>query len=553
MQHRKALTPNCRRQKPPPRGEYVGGPSHPRTPLVRSSPLIVVVTPQAATPSYCWRVHWQTGYESAFSLLSKFSLLNGLSANQIATLFISANCGRKRALVRQLNIDLRDATVFELLAIAQLCEMTAETVASGFVIGRFTVSVIESSDKLRYCAECLSRGFHSPLYQLKFIPRCPIHQLPLRESCQYCGGIIPYCLTTAMLKEPFACVHCQKDWAPALRIPRADNIRLSGQESERLQNAIDVASMKSQLLRSTPNLDRHLSLFGLGRAVIASPSTQRSRQEYYNFIDGLVHRIHPDLSSPRPPATIAEIVHGYTHRRPWQRHRKSRGTNSGLHAAAYTDAPAFGSKQESDGLANFTWDSKLHALYPTYCAVRRRVWRTHIAEHRTCALSAASRIWWDVEGEGLATFCPTAAAFLRWRMFWEGVRVPADLFRTPRHVPFGVLTWLCDGAPIGAEQWTSAGEQWLAHRVFAMDCIRNFYEWVTLSKSIPRTSSTRWSRAAAGGYCLTHWAAAGNDSASVPLRVFLDVTADNPRIPSAARSSDSHRQWHALQLCKIVR
>jgi hypothetical protein len=179
----------------------------------------VVVTPQAITPSYCWRSHWQTGYDSAFSLLSKFSLLNGLTASQIATLFISPKCGRKRALVRQLNIDLRDPVVFDLPAIAQFCETAVETVTSGFVVGRFAASALESSDTLRYCVECLHRGFHSPLYQLKFIPRCPIHHLPLRQSCQYCGGIIPYRLTTAALKAPFACVHCQEDWAPALRAP----------------------------------------------------------------------------------------------------------------------------------------------------------------------------------------------------------------------------------------------------------------------------------------------------------------------------------------------
>ena len=554
MPHCKTLTANRRRQGPLPRVEYTDGTARARTPLARSSPRIVVVTPQAATPSYCWRTHWQTGYDSAFSLLSKFALLNGLSAGQVGMLFISATCGRKSALVRQLNLDLRDPTVFDLPAIAELCETTAETVASGFVLGRFAASPIESTDVLRYCVECLSRGFHSPLYQLKFIPQCPIHHLPLRQSCQYCGGIIPYRLTTAALKVPFACIHCQKDWAPALRAPCADNIRLNAQESERLQNAIDVASMKSHLFGSTQNLDRHLSLFGIGRAVLAAPSAQRARQDYYDFIDGLVHRICPELpSSLESPVAITEVVHGHHICRPRILPRRSRGTSRRRHALDDPDVPARGSTQEADASISFPWDAKLKAIYPTYCALRRRVWRIHVGNHRSCAFSAAVKLWWDVEGEGFITFCPMAMAYLRWRMFWEGVRVPADLIRAPRHPPFGVLAWLCDGAPIGTEQWTPQGEQWLAHRVFAMDCIRNFYEWLTLSMSIPRTSSTRWLRVAVGGYCLTHWAAAGNDSASGPLRIFLDVATHDTRIPIESTSLGAHRRWHACQLDKVER
>lgn len=556
MPHCKTLTPNRKRHKPPPRGEYLGASTHPRTPLVRSSPLIVVVTSQAATPSYCWRTHWQTGYDSAFSLLSKFALLNGLSAVQIGMLFISAECGHKSALVRQLNIDLRDPTVFDLPTISQLCETTAETVAAGFVMGRFAASLIESTDVLRYCVECLARGFHSPLYQLKFIPQCPMHHLPLRQSCHYCGGIIPYRLTTAALKVPFACIHCQKDWAPTLRVPRADTIRLNAQESERLQNAIDVASMKSHLFGSTQNLDRHLSLFGIGRAVLAAPSTQRARQDYYDFIDGLVHRICPELPlSSESPVAVTEVVHGHPLFRSRAHGRRSRGASRGRHALGEADVPAPQNRQEAEAAISFPWDGKLKAIYPTYCALRRRVWRTHVSNHRSCASSAAVKLWWDVEGEGLATCCPMATAYLRWRMFWEGVRVPADLFRTPRHPPFGVLAWLCDGAPIGTEQWTPQGEQWLAHRVFAMDCIRNFYGWLTLSRSTRTAASTRWSRGAAGGYCLTHWAAAGNDSASDPLRIFLDIAtlAVDARSPIESITLGAHRRWHAAQLHKIVR
>jgi hypothetical protein len=315
--------------------------------------------------------------------------------------------------------------------------------------------------------------------------------------------------------------------------------------------------MKAQLFASTPDLDRHASLFGLGRSVVSAPSTQRARQDYYDFIDGLIHRLHPELpSSAESPAAVTEIVLGHYACRPRSQsqrlRRRPHGQSCGRHALD-TTVPAPAGIQDPDPADNLPWDGKLRAIYPTYCAVRRRIWRTRVAEHQSCTFSAAAKLWWDVEGEHVAAFCPTAAAFLRWRMFWEGVRVPADLFRRPRHPPFGILGWLCDGAPIGAEQWTPKGEQWLAHRVFAMDCIRNFHEWQVLCASAVGAKATQWSRSAAGGYCLTYWAATGNDNPSAPLRVILDGEPKYECTPSGSESSAQHRQWHASQLRKIVR
>jgi hypothetical protein len=157
----------------------------------RRPALFVVDVPRTETSSYCWRENWLTGFDSIFAVLSKFSLLNGLTARDIGKLFISVQWGRKGTLVRQLNIDLRDPGIFDLPKIAQLCGTTVETIATGFVLGRFAALRIESSTTLRFCTDCFSRGFHSPLFQLKFIPRCPIHQLPLRHSCVHCDGIIP--------------------------------------------------------------------------------------------------------------------------------------------------------------------------------------------------------------------------------------------------------------------------------------------------------------------------------------------------------------------------
>jgi hypothetical protein len=176
-----------------------------------------------------------------------------------------------------------------------------------------------------------------------------------------------------------------------------------------------------------------------------------------------------------------------------------------------------------DGADRGLQDRKLKSILPLYRALRRHVWRAIVGVHQACAKGAAAHLNYDTEGALVATSCPVASAYLRWRLYWEGLRVPADLFRPPRHVPFGVLAWLCHGAPVAAESWTARGDQWLAHRVFAMDCIRDFAAWWELCESRSSGAQMRWSRAATGGYGHPYWGASGNDSPTDPLRVFLEA------------------------------
>ena len=47
-----------------------------------------------------------------------------------------------------------------------------------------------SSDSLRYCLSCMTKGFHSPIHQLLFIEFCPFHGTPLNDGCPACGKSI---------------------------------------------------------------------------------------------------------------------------------------------------------------------------------------------------------------------------------------------------------------------------------------------------------------------------------------------------------------------------
>lgn len=62
--------------------------------------------------------------------------------------------------------------------------------------------------RLRFCESCLSRGDHSPLFQLPWWDNCPVHAGPLCESCPDCDTPIPAGLPSATPALWLTCGHC---------------------------------------------------------------------------------------------------------------------------------------------------------------------------------------------------------------------------------------------------------------------------------------------------------------------------------------------------------
>jgi len=488
--------------------------------------------------SFCWRKHWFTGYDSAYSLFSKFCLLNRLTARELAAIVVTPHRGIKGRTIQSMNADLRDPALFDLEKLAQLCGATVDILSGAFVLGRYLSSVSESSDTLRYCSECLATGFHSPLFQVLFVPSCPLHLKAFETTCVSCGGTQSYRLTATAFARPFSCMHCGHCWASNLSMRVGSDLRFTPAQRGRLEDAAHVTSIKTQFFGSAQALDRHFAFYGRGNVTLSPPSLQRKRDEYYQFIDSVIRVVQPDF--PKKSLDSAHLLD------------VERGTHSGY------SRPFRGIKRNGDRKrakdAEFGWDEKLWSLMPVYRAIRRRLWRIMVGRHRRCVHGAARHIWWDVEGDTLVRLCPVAEAFLSWRMFWEGYTIPQDLFRRPRHVSYGLLGWLSQAAPLCSNGWTANGERWLTHRIFAMDCIRNFHEWVSLCTNHSRRKTKRWQRSEARGYFLTYWLASGGDCSQSPLRVFMDMS---PRIVDSVLSKSTwdanHYRWHCEQLNRVRR
>jgi hypothetical protein len=86
-----------------------------------------------------------------------------------------------------------------------------------------------------------------------------------------------------------------------------------------------------------------------------------------------------------------------------------------------------------------------------------------------------------------------------------------------------------------------------------MDCLRNYDEWSSMCRQKQRTQSPRWQPSDVNGLLLTRWAATGNDSHVVPLRLFIDAPPTGRDISMPAPASLQHREWHERRLSKVTR
>lgn len=63
----------------------------------------------------------------------------------------------------------------------------------------------------RYCPLCLAHGYHSYLFQWRSLARCPVHDVALTTSCQFCGcGLGKYDLTFELCHRPYFCMNCRR-------------------------------------------------------------------------------------------------------------------------------------------------------------------------------------------------------------------------------------------------------------------------------------------------------------------------------------------------------
>lgn len=306
----------------------------------------------------------------------------------------------------------------------------------------------------------------------------------------------------------FRCGHCGTDFAPGLRIPgHAANIdetaatMFAGHSelvkfNDQLSTMIDAC--KSQVGRP------HMPLF------VGKPDLLRRGAEYRQFVSDVLASVRQRVEGPAQntfialsPAFVFAEPHLDMVTRP-----KRKGTRGG--------------KPLARTVGNAT-DRKLEDAWAIYRAVRRNLLHHHVCNHRKCIHQAMKTLWWNLEGEDTKAFCPVALAYLRWRMQWEGKRVPSQLDDArKRGNLYGLLGWVSKDAPIFSVNWSESYELWLNAHLLAVACIDSFVEWTKISELDFSKGSVHWSLNGHEHFMSRHWACSGRGNPVEPGLLFIE-------------------------------
>lgn len=149
---------------------------------------------------------WTASLEGAFTRTAKIALLNVLQPAALSKLLFGC---------RLLPTSFTEVHGRSFLnsAWAKFSDIgaTGRSVLPGFLsnlCGSWATS-IASDARLRLCRSCADVGYHTSIFQIDALERCPLHGELLVTECHYCGVATPrYALTLEAFLSPMQCVAC---------------------------------------------------------------------------------------------------------------------------------------------------------------------------------------------------------------------------------------------------------------------------------------------------------------------------------------------------------
>lgn len=143
----------------------------------------------AKNPQLCWKPSETYKYESLWSLLNKICLWNCIS---ISGLFSVLGHPKNKKVGGLHNLAQPDSTTMD--AIQALTGMNRELLNESVVSAYLGINdgALFTDYNLRFCPECIAHGFHTVIFQMGFVEKCPLHKELLLEACPRCKEEIPY-------------------------------------------------------------------------------------------------------------------------------------------------------------------------------------------------------------------------------------------------------------------------------------------------------------------------------------------------------------------------
>lgn len=500
---------------------------------LRAAHILTVDARPLEETAWSWRKSWYSGSDSIYAVFAKFASLNRIKPRDICELFVEPHdaAARRKLIGRPTypKVDLRYPEHVRYGRLANILKLDAEQLRQGFVAAQFPNAATMASPVLVWCAQCAEKGYHSASFQLNFYRQCPLHRRELRRSCTRCGRPLPYWLYPPTSAAFFVCPNCQHDHAPKLRETRI-NLALDDEDANKFADHIELV----RFVVSLPTLvNAQKAAMGAPHEpiVISKADAFRRRADFHQFVTEML-------------SSVA------ARRRPAQGQLECKPA-SAVYCEHFMDLPEI----MKNSRIKRNPDEALKSAELVYRTVRRWLRRRVVREHRGCLAAAQKHLWWDLDGERTAAFCPVAMAFLRWRMQWEGCRIPRSLDRgRGGRIPLGLLGWLSSDAPIPSPMWTKGLADWVTSHLLGFACLDSFYGWLVLAQRAARDGAVTWNPRDQERFCFRHWACSGQGTVMDPGLFYAEATweeYDLGRLQPVF--SKAHQCQHAASLAAIHR
>jgi hypothetical protein len=143
-------------------------------------------------------------FESIYSVLGRFALINSLSGQAVLTLLKSKSRTLKGAFV----VGLENLSSVNTIELERCVGASQAQVFEMFLVPSYSLNAL-ICPYFRFCPVCISARKHYAIFQWERLATCPFHSVRLRSACLNCGSSIVYEWAIELFDSPFCCPRCQ--------------------------------------------------------------------------------------------------------------------------------------------------------------------------------------------------------------------------------------------------------------------------------------------------------------------------------------------------------
>lgn len=409
-----------------------------------------------------WRPEGLARYESLWSILHKLQRLNYVSS--LALFRVICHKGYRE--ITTVSVDLLDLQKIDVPRLAGLLGISkaklALSVVEPYLLPSKSSTLHSASFYLRFCPLCIKKGFHTPLFQLNTVERCPIHNRLLKEQCPRCHATIPYKFRRSKFSNSYGCAcgyvfwtkRDAKKWKPGINPTEERLIENYLRWSSRVVAGKDMALRDLPVLPGWYYTDLLISGYWSDLRPIPGWSAGCFKRDAHQMRGQAICGIYLTLI---PTESMA--------------------------AACAWDGEDGASEEEGQAIRRIA-----RVFMPIYKSTRRKLQKL-LHDHRACIqVARASSCWSPCNVSATDALCQWGSAFILWQSIWRRsdfrvlnvhLRGSISFFKADINFSIGIIYRVLQ-AKLPFSGSTQQLFEWVVLRLLALRLIGSFYEYLQL-------------------------------------------------------------------------